>query len=184
MTNRAALLQELQSDQIAQFYTGIKVIAYLYQILIMWLNLALIFNYGIFSRPKKGLFNYNGSMINVYKFEPIAIGMIFELFFMYPIVIILQFQIFKAILSLKDEANLGSNFIDNMGVRIRNVSSSTGSVNLSEIQQSANTCKDRANDDKSQQKISEKPKKGEVGVNLSEKETSASIDVSNKSDQT
>ena len=36
-------------------------------------------------------------------------------------------------MGLKTEAEIGSNFLENMGVKIRDVSCSTGSVNLSEI---------------------------------------------------
>ena len=49
MLNRISVLESLQSVQIAKFYTGIKSVAYIYQIIVIYMYLLLLYNYGVFS---------------------------------------------------------------------------------------------------------------------------------------
>ena len=64
MTDRVAVIEELHSGQVAKFYTGIKCIAYSYQALIFYMNIVILFSYGVFP-GNSGFVIYNGEKINL-----------------------------------------------------------------------------------------------------------------------
>lgn len=137
MISRVNVIEQLQSFQVAKFYTGIKSVAYTYQALIIYMNLLLLYSYGVFdinSLKNGGIKTYKGKQINLSLFQPIAFAMILDLLVLYPILMALQIQIFKAIINLKTECEIGTNFIQNLGVRIKDVSTFTGSVDLSHVE--------------------------------------------------
>jgi len=88
MLDRVAIIEELQSGQVAKFYTGIKCIAYSYQSLIFYMNLILMMSYGVFNGDSKnGISKYKGKEMNIGLFMPLAAGMMFELFVLYPFLV-------------------------------------------------------------------------------------------------
>ena len=124
-------IQEFDSTQVGKFYTAIKCLAYTYQALVFYMNIIVLISYGVFSADD-GFSIYKGERIYVGTMLPVAVAMLFFLLCLYPILVGLQCQIFKSVSGLKAEAETGSSLLEGLGVKIRDISSRVGSVNLSE----------------------------------------------------
>jgi hypothetical protein len=134
MTGHIVDIQELDSSQVGKFYTAIKCLAYTYQALVFYMNIIVLISYGVFSADD-GFSFYKGERIYVGTMVPVVIAMLFFLLCLYPILVGLQCQIFKSVSGLKAESETGSTLLEGLGVKIRDISCRTGSVNLSEDNQ-------------------------------------------------
>ena len=67
-------------------------------------------------------------------FHGIAFAMVLEQLIQFPMILSMQVQIFKAIMGLKSEQEIGTNLVDNLGVKIRDTSAFTGSTDLSQVE--------------------------------------------------